>query len=124
MKYLGSDVASGGTETTYGGYRIHHFTSSGTFALGANVANLEILIVGGGGAGGMRTSQKTLSALGYTITVGAGGGSMADGTDSTFSGTLSHGGVRGGRFNDILNGNTGGSGGGGGGCHYGQTSEG
>ena len=91
-------AATGGTVTTSGNYKIHTFTSSGTFTVtavnsGGTVDSLVVAggggggsyIGGGGGAGGMRTSQKTLSAQGYTITVGAGGGSRADGTDSTFS---------------------------------------
>ena len=64
---------SGGTITTSGNYRIHTFTSSGTFTVpsGLTLSNVEYLVVagggggagsqqghqgGGGGAGGLRTS--------------------------------------------------------------------
>jgi hypothetical protein len=45
-------LATGGTETTSGGYKIHTFTSSGTlsFSAGANT-RIEYLIIGGGGGG-------------------------------------------------------------------------
>ena len=77
-------VASGGTETTSGGYKYHKFTSSGT--LNVNTAgSYEYLIVagaggggfdggGGGGAGGLLQSSGIITETGnYTITVGAGG---------------------------------------------------
>lgn len=44
--------ATGGTVTQVGGYCVHTFTSSGTFAPGSNVNNLEVLVVAGGGGGG------------------------------------------------------------------------
>ena len=64
---------SGGNVTTSGSYRIHTFTSSGTFVVpsGVTLSNVEYLIIagagggggsaqghqgGGGGAGGLRTS--------------------------------------------------------------------
>ena len=45
---------SGGTITTSGDYRIHSFTSSGTFTIAANtlLKNIEYLIIGGGGGAG------------------------------------------------------------------------
>ena len=88
---------------------------------------------GAGGAGGLRTSYGSTSGGGtssessltltsgesYTITVGAGGGILSNGGDSSISGTgittvTSTGGGRGGNFNG-LNAVAGGSGGGGGG---------
>ena len=33
VRYLGAQRATGGTITTAGGYTIHEFTTSGTFAL-------------------------------------------------------------------------------------------
>jgi hypothetical protein len=77
---------------------------------------------GGGGAGGYRsfTSETLLAGSTYTIVVGAGGSSFANGSDSSISGTgisyTSTGGGSGGDGNtSALNGNAGGSGGGGGG---------
>ena len=89
---------SGGTITTSGNFRIHTFTSSGTFnAGGLNITNAEYLVIaggagggsdlgGGGGAGGYRSSvvgqssggggsaEARISLSGSTsVTVGAGG---------------------------------------------------
>ena len=50
----GSVSATGGTITTSGNYKVHKFTNGGTFTVedvGAG-ANMDILLVGGGGAGG------------------------------------------------------------------------
>ena len=45
--------ATGGTITTYSGYKVHTFTSSGTFAVASNANSdtMEVLLVSGGGAG-------------------------------------------------------------------------
>lgn len=96
-----TEVASGGTITTSGGYTIHTFNSSGTFVANREL-EVEYLVVagggggggavaagqagGGGGAGGYRTSTGTSgggssaesllrvnSGTSYAITVGAGG---------------------------------------------------
>jgi hypothetical protein len=101
---------TGGTVTTSGSYRVHTFTSSGTFATGGFAGTVEYLVVGGGagavghnsggggGAGGFRTnvtgatSGRNSSAEGgytltastnYTVTVGAGsaGGGNGSGFD-------------------------------------------
>lgn len=46
-------LPSGGTVTTSGGYRIHRFTSSGSFTVATGVTlSCECLIVAGGGSGG------------------------------------------------------------------------
>jgi len=46
--------ASGGTETTSGGYRIHTFTSTNNFVVSAgSTSQADILAVGGGGGGGI-----------------------------------------------------------------------
>ena len=87
-------TATGGTVTTYktGGilYKVHTFTSSGTFAVtsGGNVTYLVVgggggggsaAVVttagagGGGGAGGFLTGTAAISASSYTVTVGGGG---------------------------------------------------
>ena len=84
-----SDFSSGagGTVTTYssGGvnYKVHTFTSSGTFTVVGSLS-IDYLVVagggggghnhgGGGGAGGLLTGSKTAAAGAYTVTVGAGG---------------------------------------------------
>jgi hypothetical protein len=91
-------TATGGTITTSGDYKIHTFTSSGTFTVTAvgNAAGsntIEYLIAAGGGGGGgdyyaagggaggaLTSSAYSVSATGYTITIGGGG---AGGTTST-----------------------------------------
>jgi hypothetical protein len=85
---------SGGTITTYSGYRVHTFLTSGTFVAGAAIT-IDYLVVaggggggaghaGGGGAGGMRTAASySLAAGSHTITVGAGGASNAHGAHSS-----------------------------------------
>ena len=102
-------LPTGGTITTSGDYRIHTFTSSGTFTVpsGLTLSDVEYLVIagggggggrnvgGGGGAGGYRTSvvgqtsggggsaesRLTLTAGSYTATVGAGGAGGANGTN-------------------------------------------
>jgi hypothetical protein len=136
-------VATGGTITCCGDYKIHTFTSPGTFtvsSIGNPVGgpnNVDYLVVaggggagngfgGGGGAGGYRTSFPSpagvipVSATGYPITVGAGGaggpgsnGLGTDGTNSIFSTITSTGGGGGGFSSN--SGRSGGSGGGSGG---------
>jgi len=44
-------TASGGTETTVGAYKVHTFTSSGTFTV-TKGGLVDLLLVGGGGGGG------------------------------------------------------------------------
>ena len=123
--------ASGGTKTTFGGYTIHAFTSSGTFTPAA-AGLVDILVVGGGGgsndgrfsnegtwdggggAGGLRyLTSQTVTAQAYTITIGAGGGKGANGGNSSGLGITSLGGGYGGESGSA--GAAGGSGGGGGG---------
>ena len=136
-------TATGGTITCCGDYKIHTFTSPGTFtvsSIGNPVGgpnNVDYLVVaggggagngfgGGGGAGGYRTSFPSpagvipVSATGYPITVGAGGaggpgsnGLGTDGTNSIFSTITSTGGGGGGFSSN--SGRSGGSGGGSGG---------
>lgn len=51
-------VASGGTETVSGGYKIHKFTTNGTLVVTTGCSNADVLVVAGGrqdlagGAGG------------------------------------------------------------------------
>lgn len=119
-------TATGGEISLSGGYRIHQFNTTDTFTLSGNNADIEYLVVaggggggrggfgnaGGGGAGGMRTGTLTSIPNTYTITVGAGGALQASGSNSIFSTVTSTGGGRGGDNNQT--GFSGGSGGGGG----------
>lgn len=132
--------AVGGNVTEVSGYRIHTFTSSGTFTPNGAM-NVEVLVVaggggggssqsgygggGGGGAGGLIYSSAYAVTTGQAITVtvgssGAGGTSGAsvaggNGTNSIF-GALSAAGGGGGGSGGATNilGRVGGSGGGGG----------
>lgn len=137
-------AATGGTETTDGDFKVHTFTSSGTFTV-SNVGNpagssdVEYLVIagggsggksdrggGGGGAGGYRTAPGfPVSVQGYPITVGAGGpapqasdATGSSGSPSVFSSiTSSGGGAGGGNFSGL-------PGGSGGGCSHGPGSAG
>ncbi len=109
-KYYSGGVAgtaSGGTETTYTAdgvdYKVHTFTSDGTFSVSTGSADVDYLVIGGGGggggkkaggggAGGYRTSAGTsgggasaetalsVSSGNHTVTVGSGGGGGAGGS--------------------------------------------
>ena len=79
--------ATGGTISSYNGYTIHTFTTSGAFTLNAGSSPLFVEYVvlagggagggdysGGGGAGGYLTGSTTVpSASPYTVQVGNGG---------------------------------------------------
>ncbi len=107
-------TASGGTETTSGNFKIHTFTSSGTFTVscagnssGSNTVSYMVVAggggaaKGGGGAGGYRESKSSfdsytsfpgassgglsVSAQAYPVTVGAGGNGAPDGAQSSNS---------------------------------------
>jgi hypothetical protein len=106
-------LPSGGSISNSGSYRIHTFTSSGTFTNTISNLSVDYLVIaggaggassfgGGGGAGGYRTtvgtsggnssseSAITLSATSHTITVGAGGaGGPATGNPRGASGSSS-----------------------------------
>ena len=115
---------TGGTITTSGGYTIHTFNSSGTFAIGSGIS-ADYLAVGGGGGGGSYSSNaggggagslqyltsQSLSAGSYSVVVGGGGAVDTNGSNSTFNGTTAYGGGHGG--NNGGGGASGGSGGGG-----------
>jgi len=139
LNFAGGGVissATGGTITTDGDYKVHSFTSNGTFTPSAD-GYVEYLVIaggggggsasddngyssGGGGAGGYRTGMLSVTAQGYSITVGAGGaggingsGEGSNGTqgaNSVFSTITSIGGGYGATANQ--NGGAGGSGGG------------
>jgi hypothetical protein len=102
FKGYGIAAATGGTITTDGDYKVHSFTSNGTFEVtsitntdpsltGAATAEIEYLIIGGGGAGAgnstdsgaggaggggagaYRPGSALLTAQTYAVVVGAGG---------------------------------------------------
>jgi len=109
FKGYGIAVATGGSIATDGDYKVHSFTSNGTFEVtsitntdpsltGAATAEIEYLIIGGGGAGAgnstsanvggaggggagaYRPGSALLSAQTYAVVIGAGG------TGDTYSG--------------------------------------
>jgi hypothetical protein len=69
-------AASGGTETTSGDFKIHTFTSNGTFSVtnAGNVAGSNsvdyLVIAGGGGGGGSNYSGAGGGAGGYRFSNG------------------------------------------------------
>ncbi|MFH0889170.1 MAG: glycine-rich protein [Planctomycetota bacterium] len=87
--------ATGGTITYSGAYSIHTFTSSGTFTPNG-AGNVEVLVVAGGGSGGRYTTTNAngggggggviyntsfaVTETAYTVTVGAGGASIPNGS--------------------------------------------
>jgi hypothetical protein len=134
-------AATGGTITTSGNFKIHTFTSSGTFTPTTVIGNpsIEYLIVaggggghysvgGGGGAGGFTTGFSTITqGTEYTVTVGAGGNRGTSGATGSQNlvgsnsqiGTINSaygGGGGGSAAGDTHYSYTGGSGGGGGGA--------
>jgi titin len=95
-------AATGGTISTYTGYKAHTFTSSGSFTVTGGSHSVDVLVIaggagggrhatgsGGGGAGGFRTNTSVaVSSTGsggggvYTVTIGGGG----SGTNSNMRG--------------------------------------
>ena len=61
--------ATGGTITTSGSYKIHTFTSTGTFVVTTGGSDVELLLVSGGGSGGCYSHP-----WGVTGVAGGGGG--------------------------------------------------
>jgi hypothetical protein len=133
--------ATGGTVTISNGRKFHTFTSTittGTFTItSGGVKNVEIFMIGGGGAagsdhgagggaGGLISNTYTLkSSTNYSITIGAGGAGSSsgaagsNGSNTTFSGSgfstlTAIGGGGGGTYGNGAgeNGATGGCGGG------------
>ena len=134
---------TGGTITTSGSYRIHTFTSSGTFTISEPVV-VQYLVVagggsggfgapagneaGGGGAGGYRSSVTgemsgrgssaeaalSLTSGNYTVTVGGGGPGVSSGRNNGNNSSFHTITSTGGGAGGANNsGNSGGSGGGG-----------
>ena len=119
--------ASGGDEvfdatTRDGTFQVHRFTSVGTatFTLN-NPAVVDVLTVGGGGAGflggggagGLRIDSTFLAAGSYTVVVGGGGGAFAVPEASSFDGFVAPGGANGRSAVQVGLAGVGGSGGGG-----------
>ena len=118
--------ATGGTITTSGNYKIHTFTSSGTFTVTSAPSGkyIDFLVVGaggswgqgtdntGGGGGGVVIKENQVPSAGsYSVTIGAGGSTNgANGASSVFFGITALGGGAGATSNTV--GNSGGSGGG------------
>lgn len=123
--------ATGGTITSDDDYFYHTFLASGTFTPTQSLTADYLVVAGGasggnnlgagGGAGGFRVAtNQSLSATGYTVTVGAGGarsgGALDGGTNgssssiNSFAASGGGGGMGGGGNN--FGGSNGGSGGG------------
>ena len=119
-------ATGGDTIMTDGTYWYHAFKSSGTFTPAKGLSCDVLVVAGGGGgsgaggysgagAGGIfyATAQSLASGTGYTATIGAGGASATNGSNSTFGAlTAAVGGGKGGATNAA--GSNGGNGGGGG----------
>jgi hypothetical protein len=93
---LGGFSATGGTVTDAGGYRIHTFTSDGTFAV-SGAGGVEVLVVagggggghqvgGGGGGGGVVYESSRFVSSNVPVTVGAGGAGAPSGPLPALSG--------------------------------------
>lgn len=118
--------ATGGVVYSDASYFYHVFSGNGTFTPTQSISADVLVIAGGGGggsdqgagggAGGLSYySSQSLTATGYTCTIGSGGAAQSNGVDSSFGAlTAAVGGGRGGYYNGV-SGATGGSGGGGGG---------
>lgn len=90
-----SNTPTGGTITTSGGYRIHSFTSNGTFSVPSSfLGTIDVLVVGGGGGGGSdmggggggggviyNTGFSVTPGSSIAVTVGAGGAGGLNGTN-------------------------------------------
>jgi hypothetical protein len=109
-------IATGGTISTSGNYKIHTFNSSGTFQITQGSGTVYYLLVGGGGGGGSGSgntfyggggggggelvSSTSLGVGSYGVTVGAGGSASSgqgnNGGNSAFQGSTAYGGGGGG----------------------------
>jgi len=138
--YVATNGAASPVPTSLGGYRYHTYTTTGTSGFTPAVTgNVEVLVVGGGGAGGRNgtvdgaggggaggvlytQNYPVTSGQQYAVTVGAGGVGVAspnttsnDGNPSQFGTLWAMGGGRGGGETTPRTGHPGGSGGGAGG---------
>ena len=101
---IGNGTASGGTETSITGYKVHTFLTSGTFTVTGGFLTVEYLVIagggggggaGGGGAGGFRTGTVTVDST-QAVVVGDGGSTSSNtvgghGSDSSFGLIVSRG---------------------------------
>ena len=99
--------ATGGTVTTDGNFKVHTFTSSGTFSIG-QVGDDDIhhlVIAGGGGAGGSRSSGANGTgaggAGGYRTSFGTSGANSSAESVLAFSSSGAYQKFRGGRVQVI-----------------------
>ena len=133
---IGGVTATGGNSITEsGGYRVHTYTSDGTFTVTGSGGNIEVLAVAGGGSGGgagggggggviYNTAYTVTSGQAITVTVGAGGATKSgngvgnNGANSVFGSLTAICGGGGGSYSSG-SGAAGGSGGGGGACNAG-----
>lgn len=114
-------AASGGTESTSGGYKYHVFNSSGTFTVTSG-GDMEILVVSGGGAGqfpgtytnsygggggGSIVSSQNVSAGAITVTVGGSGTQSSFGATTVSAGAIQTPGTNGGAGGFASNGSPG-----------------
>ncbi len=90
-----SNAPTGGNITTSGGYRIHTFTSNGTFSVPSSfLGNVDVLVVGGGGGGGAdmggggggggviyNAGVSVTPGTNIAVTVGAGGSGAPNGNN-------------------------------------------
>jgi hypothetical protein len=138
--YVATNGAASPVPTSLDGYRYHTYTTTGTSGFTPAVTgNVEVLVVGGGGAGGRNgtvdgaggggaggvlycQNYPVTSGQQYTVVVGAGGLGVAspntlsnDGNPSQFGTLWAMGGGRGGGETNPRTGYPGGSGGGAGG---------
>lgn len=114
-----SVIVSGGTVSSDGAYTIHTFEESGTLTVsGGTLANVQYLLVAGGGeaafgtttyisgggAGGIHSGDITLDSGAYPVVIGAAG------NNSSFLDMVSMGGGQGGFYGNGLSGGSGGGG--------------
>lgn len=99
------NAASGGTESTVSNYngtgqtwKVHTFTSNGTFTMSRNIVTCRVLVVGGGagggecgfggGGGGVYTSSTQAITVGArAATIGGAGSPGRDGNNGSGGGT-------------------------------------
>lgn len=104
---LTTPAAANSGSCTYnkaGNYKVHIFTSGGTFVAGSTEGNVEVLVVGGGGGGSTTAGGGGGGAVVYspyyhvnasqtiTVTVGSGGAVDSNGTASVFGNIIAGGG--------------------------------
>lgn len=92
-------TATGGTETTDGNFKVHTFTSNGTFTVISGSETGAYLVVGGGGGGGFRrggggggggvlyNASYALSPGSYSVVVGSRGVGGVQAVDSGYGGS-------------------------------------